>query len=92
MFLRFKAGTTKAQIEAVSKRLGTLPDEIDALKAYRFGPDAGVTDGSWDYAVAADFSDEDGYTTYRDHPAHRSVVTDVIDPLLAEVARVQFRF
>lgn len=90
VMFRFKPETTDAQIHAVTDHLETLPAEISDIKAFRFGPDAGVTDGPWDYAVAADFNDADGYRTYRDHPAHRDVVTNVIDPLLEEVARVQF--
>lgn len=90
VMFRFKSETTSAQIDAITDHLRTLPGEISELEAYRFGPDTGVTEGSWDYAVAADFIDREGYTTYRDHPAHRNLVTDVIEPVLEEVVRVQF--
>jgi hypothetical protein len=67
---RFSAGTTTDQIDAISEGLGSLPSQIDALKGYRFGPDVGIVEGSWDYGVAADFDDETSYATYADHPAH----------------------
>lgn len=87
---RFKEGTTEKQIDVVTAALDALPDQITVLAGYRFGRDAGITDGSWDYAVVADVSDAIDYPAYRDHPAHRAVVNDLIAPLVAEAARVQF--
>lgn len=87
---RFEEGTTDAQVAAVTAGLAALPDQIDVLVGYRFGPDAGVTEGSWDYVVVADLRDADAYPVYRDHPVHRAVVNDLIAPLVVEAARVQF--
>ncbi len=87
---RFKEGTTVEQVDAATAALAALPSQIDVLIGYRFGPDAGVTDGSWDYAVVADVADAADFVTYRDHPTHRAVVTDFMSPIIAEGARVQF--
>jgi hypothetical protein len=87
---RFNAGTTTDQIDAISDGLATLPSQIDALRAYRFGPDVGIIEGSWDYGVAADFDDETSYAVYADHPAHVAVITEKIKPFVDEIARVQF--
>ena len=77
--------------EAVAAGLATLPSQIPAIRAYRFGPDAGLADGNYDFAVTADFADEAGYLEYRDHPAHRTVITERILPIVAERAAVQLR-
>jgi len=87
---RFIDGTTDDQIAAVTAGLAALPDEIDVLTGYRFAPDAGVTDGSWDYVVIADLPDAAAYPVYKNHPAHVAAVRDLISPIVAEAARVQF--
>jgi len=87
---RFKDGTTAEQIEAVGTALGALPDQIDVLLGYRFGPDAGITEGSWSFVVIADLADSSDYPSYKNHPAHVAVVNDLIAPIVAQAARVQF--
>jgi hypothetical protein len=87
---RWTEQTTDAQKKALSDGLAKLPAEIDAIRAYRFGPDAGMGSGNYDFAVVADFDDSAGYVTYRDHPAHQAVVKDLVAPILAERAAVQY--
>jgi hypothetical protein len=91
VMFRFRAGTSEDQIDAITDGLASLPGKIDVLSGYRFGPDAGITDGSWDYGVAADFVDEAHYPDYSSHPAHVTVFKDRIAPVVDEIARVQFR-
>lgn len=74
---------------AVTAGLGQLPGAIDTIRAYRFGPDAGLAEGNFDYAVVADFDDEAGYLVYRDHHAHQQLIADHIAPIVAERAAVQ---
>ena len=40
--------------------------------------------------MAADFDDVDGYLAYRDHPEHRAIVTEFIQPIVTERAAVQY--
>jgi hypothetical protein len=87
---RFKPDTTNDQIEAAMIALSTLPDQIDVLRKFRFGPDAGITEGAWGFAVVALLDDADDYAIYRDHPAHVAVLRDSIAPLISEAARIQF--
>ncbi len=90
VMFRFKSGTTESQIRSITAGLATLPDQIPELVRYRFGRDAAVTDGAWDYGVSADFPDSAGYHAYSNHPAHVAVLTERITPVIDEVARVQF--
>ncbi|HEX6421645.1 MAG TPA: Dabb family protein, partial [Acidimicrobiales bacterium] len=62
---------------------------IDAER-YRHGPDAGLNPASWDYVVVADFASADDYLTYRDHPDHRAPIRDLVEPIVAERASVQY--
>jgi hypothetical protein len=81
---------TAAQQRAMADELAKLPGAIDSIQAYHFGPDAGVNQGNLDFAVVADFNDADGYRTYRDHPAHRAVVEQYVNPIVVRRAAVQY--
>lgn len=86
---RWREGVTSEQVAAVRERLAGLPEAIADLRAYSFGPDLGVSPGTYDFAVVADVADEAGFAGYRDHPAHQAAL-EVIRPLLADRAAVQF--
>ena len=82
---------TEEQKQAVASELGELPGVIDAIRVYRFGPDAGINPANCDFAVVADFDDVDGYVAYRDHPVLRKVLDDTINPIVASRSAIQFR-
>ena len=82
---------TEAQKGVVASELGKLPGVIDAILGYRFGPDAGINPANCDFALVADFDDADSYLAYRDHPVHRKVVGDYINPIAASRAAVQYQ-
>ena len=88
---RFVPEATDEQRLAALEGLRGLPAQIPELVDYRVGPDAGVTDGSYDFAVVADFADEADFPRYRDHPAHQAVATTLVRPILADRATVQYR-
>jgi len=81
---------TEAQQLAMADELRKLPAAVDSIRAYEVGPDAGVNPGNFDFAVVAEFDDADGYRAYRDHPAHREVVEQYVNPIVARRAGVQF--
>ncbi|HKB31946.1 MAG TPA: Dabb family protein [Streptosporangiaceae bacterium] len=81
---------TEAQRQTVADELRKLPGLIPELRGYAVGPDAGITEGNYDFAVVADFDDPAGYAVYRDHPTHRAVADKHIAPIAAARARVQY--
>ncbi|MDA0562734.1 Dabb family protein [Streptomonospora sp. S1-112] len=87
---KWAEGVTPDQVAEVGRLLAPLPDAITQLRAYAFGPDAGISEGAYDFAVVADVDDEEGFIAYRDHPEHQAALA-VIRPLLADRAAVQFR-
>lgn len=86
---RWTPEATAERVEQIAAELRTLPGRIPEIKAYYCGPDAGITPGAADFAVTADFDDEAGFVTYRDHPEHREIVARLITPLVAERAAIQ---
>ncbi|WP_109524992.1 Dabb family protein [Nocardia aurea] len=81
---------TDEQKETVLTELRKLPAAIPQLRAYTFGPDAGINQGNHDFAVVADFDSVDDYLVYRDHPLHQAVIAEHIKAIVAARAAVQF--
>lgn len=79
-----------AHVAAVAAGLDGLVAAIPEIRRYRHGPDAGVSDGNYDYVVVGDFDSVDDYRRYRDHEAHRALIRDLIAGRLAERAAVQY--
>lgn len=84
--------TSQEAKDHVGAGLAELPAKIDVLRAYRFGPDAGLADGNWDYSVTADFDDAAGYEVYRDHPAHTGLIAERIAQHVVARGAAQFEF
>jgi hypothetical protein len=90
VLFRWRDDVTAEQKSTVERRLGELPGRIPELKAYAFGHDAGVNAGNADFAVVADFADRDDYLVYRDHPVHRAIIDECVNPITAERTAVQY--
>ena len=69
VMFRWTADTTPADVSAIVEGLGGLPAAIAEIRDYRFGPDAEINEGNFDFVVVADFESEEDYLVYRDHPA-----------------------
>jgi hypothetical protein len=82
---------TEEQKATITAELGRLPGIITEIRRYEMGADAGINQGNFDFALVADFDNADDYLVYRDHPAHRKVITDHILPIVASRAPVQYR-
>ncbi len=90
VMFRWKPGTSPDTIKAIEDGLAALPAQIPQLRDYRFGRDAGLSSGNFDFAVVADVGSAEDYALYRDHPAHRAVADGFIRPNAAERAAVQY--
>jgi hypothetical protein len=82
---------TEEQKHALAGELRKLPAMIAEIRLYHVGPDAGINPANCDFAVVADFDDADSYLAYRDHPLHREVVKNYVDPIVARRFAVQYR-
>jgi len=81
---------TGKQKRQAAEELRTLPPLMTGLRSFNVGPDAGIIEGTFDFALVADFEDVGSYLAYRNHPAHRAVVEQVIDPIAKERVAVQY--
>jgi hypothetical protein len=78
--------TTKAILEALRK----LPAQVSSIREYEVGADLGLNEGNATIAVVAGFEDQKGYLEYRDHPAHRAVIDELITPVRTGRSAIQF--
>jgi hypothetical protein len=87
----WKPDTTAEQVQAYWRGLAGLPSAIPEIRAYRFGPDVGIADGNADFALVADFDDEEAWRTYQHHPEHQRVIADLARPIVETRHAVQYR-
>ena len=81
---------TDKQKDQAAEELRALPPLMTGLRSFHVGPDAGIVAGTFDFALVADFEDTESYLAYRNHPAHRAVVEQVINPIAKERVAVQY--
>lgn len=86
----WKPDTTAADVSRVEEALHQLPTKIACIQSYRFGRDLGVQDGNADFALVADFVDEEALETYAKHPDHQAVLAAHIRPITAKRTAIQY--
>ncbi len=91
VLFRWRPESTRAQIDSLERALSALPGQVPQIRAYRYGSDAGLVSGNFDFAIVADFDDAAAFRAYVDHPAHQKLVALHVRPLTAERAAVQYR-
>ena len=90
VLFRWHEDTSPGDVEALHRALMQLPEVIPEIISYRGGVDLSLTEGTWDYALVADFASDSDYLTYANHPRHRAVIDDRVTPIVDEVVRVQY--
>jgi hypothetical protein len=73
-------------VDALRGLTGVIP----SIRDYQAGVDLGIVTGNATVAATATFDDDAGYLEYRDHPAHRAVIEQYIDPVRQGRAAIQF--
>jgi hypothetical protein len=82
---------TADQVRRAETQLNALKPLISELRDYQVGPDVGIVEGNADFAVVADFDDQESYLIYRNHPAHRKVIEEAINPIARQRVAVQYQ-
>jgi Stress responsive A/B Barrel Domain len=70
--------------------LTALAPKLAGLRSYHAGPDAGILEGNYDFAVVADFDDADSYLAYRDNAEHQDIISRLSRPHAKSRASVQY--
>jgi hypothetical protein len=77
VFFKFKPETTSAEIQQLADGLGGLPQKIEEIREFRFGPDEIRSERSYDFGLVSSFDDLDALQRYQVHPDHQKVVAHV---------------
>lgn len=91
VMFKFEDHVDDDHVQRIAAALSALPAEIDVIRNYVHGSDAGVSEGNFDYVVVADFDDIDDYRTYRDHPQHVRMIEELVKGNVADRAAVQYQ-
>ena len=83
-------GMTDEMEAQFAAELTALAPTLPGVRAYQAGPDAGLVEGNFDFAVVADFDDAASYVAYRDHPAHQDIISRYSRPHAKSRAAVQY--
>ena len=78
-------------VQRVRDALDALPAAIPEIRQYVHGSDVGVSEGSFDYVVVADFDTVADWRVYREHPTHLVMIEELITGHVAERAVVQYQ-
>jgi hypothetical protein len=90
VLLTLKSDAPSDAAATIVGALRGLPRMIPSIRDYQAGVDLAIAPGNATIAATAVFDDEAGYLEYRDHPAHRAVIHDHIDPVRESRAAIQF--
>lgn len=63
--------------------------DVSFIRRYEMGRDLGIS-GSHDFAIVADFDNEADYRAYAENRDHQAVLTNLLGPVVASKARVQY--
>lgn len=83
-------GVTDAMQQQFAAELTALASTLSGVHAYHAGPDAGINEGNFDFAVVADFDDVDSYLGYRDNAEHKDTIRRFSGPNTKSRAAVQY--
>ena len=87
---RWQAGTPQEAIDPIAPALLALSQTLPGLRSYACGPSLRLTDTSFDFGVEAVFEDRAGWDAYMADAEHDRIRFDLISPIVAERAGIQF--
>jgi Stress responsive A/B Barrel Domain len=83
-------GMTDEMEQQFAAELTALAPTLPGVRVYRAGPDVGINQGNFDFAVVADFDDADSYFGYRDNATHKDIISRFSGPNTKSRAAVQY--
>jgi len=86
----FTDDATEQQKKDLYNGLARMPQIMDFIQRYEFGPDLGLRDDNLSMALVADFDSEEDWRDYSTHPAHLDLIDKLVRPITASTSRVQY--
>ncbi len=77
VLMKFKPGTSDADIRELETLLNDLPNKIMEIQVYEFGRDVLRSDRSYDFAIVSLFANVPALERYQKHPDHLPVAARI---------------
>lgn len=90
IMIKYHRDVTGSQKQALLDGLAKMPQVMDFIRRYEYGPNLGLDDNTYDFGLIADFDSENDWRRYSDNPDHQILVHNLIRPIAEEMARVQY--
>ena len=87
---KWQPGTSDDQVTPVTSSLQALAATLSGVVSYACGATLGLTPTTYDYGVVAAFEDRAAWDTYMADPEHDRIRSELILPIVAERAGIQF--
>ena len=84
VLLKWKDGTTDAEIDAAFAEAQQLVDGIDSVERVSLGRNRAQDDHGYTHALIVRLSDDDALSAYLEHPTRERYVREVLGPLEQE--------
>jgi hypothetical protein len=88
--ITFTEDASEAQKQALYNGLAKMPQVMDFIRRYEFGPDLGLGQSNPNMALVADFDSEEAWRDYSTHPDHLDLIENLVKPIVAGSTRVQY--
>lgn len=88
VLVKLKAGQDPAEVAEIQEAFRNL--DCPGTLSYTIGDDLGLREGTWSFAIVADFKDADSYRAY-DQDAEHNRVRARLAPMAEQIARAQFQ-
>jgi stress responsive alpha/beta barrel protein len=89
LLFTLRPGTTDEQVDALRTGLAAIP--FKGRHNMRLGRDIGLLEGTMDFAIVADYDDEETYRRWFEHPEHARVRKELLAPIIDRRERCQIR-
>jgi hypothetical protein len=86
--IEFKPDTPVEHLDAITEAMHKV--RSPGLRSLTMGRDLGLRKGNLQYAVVADFDDEQGYRAFVEDPEHQRIAREMTMPAYIRYQRVQF--
>ena len=87
VMVKLKPDYDRALVADLMGRFAAL--DCPGTLAYTIGPDLGLREGSWSFAIVADFADTEAYRGY-DLDEEHNRLRGLLAPMAEQIARLQF--
>lgn len=84
VLLKWKPGTTDAQIDAAFDQAQALVKEIDTVERVTLGRNRARDDHGFTHALIVKLSDDRALSDYLDHPVRKRYLAEVLEPIERE--------